>query len=309
MIAPARNLVPAWAYARVSSDRQYESTLGIRGYIGDAIRFADAYGYDLGADTTLVVLDEEGREQKIPARERVVADSASAYKKRFCQRAGGRLLSQNVKPGHHVIIPQMTRGFRNIIDCLETVGRWEKIGVVTHILDSPVQGQAMLGFFAAIAQWESEVKSRRMKDAHQQARSLGRLIANCRPDPGFTVTVVGGKRYQVPCPEELALIGKVGAWMRQGLGEQRILAKVRALALAGEPVRAATNRQVRHLMAAAKHVEAIERLTGKPAAEADDEWLRAFQEAHVARQELEREKQRERKQRKAYREYQQAVGA
>ena len=106
-----------WAYIRVSDEKQAESTLGIRGYIADVIRYADAYGIDLGQPDTFK--SEEGA---IAKRERILIDAAvSAYKKRLADRPQGRILCSSIRPGDHILIPKLSRGFRNIKDCLATV--------------------------------------------------------------------------------------------------------------------------------------------------------------------------------------------
>lgn len=298
-----------WAYIRVSDEKQAESTLGIRGYIADVIRYADAYGIDLGQPDTFK--SEEGA---IAKRERILIDAAvSAYKKRLADRPQGRILCSSVRPGDHILIPKLSRGFRNIKDCLATVERWESIGVKCVILNCPVQGKAMLGIFAAVAELESEEKSNRQRDAYRASRLAGRP-AKRDPDAGFTWVRKGGRRYMVPCPKEIALAKKVSQWKAdEGLGAREIRYRLNQLHIRtpdwGQGNLEYSLHRIYGLLKTSERLAEIERLTGIPAEQADEEWLRKYAEAVEARRE-ERERRREKiRQRREWAKYQKELGA
>lgn len=283
----------AFGYVRVSTEQQVDSTLGIRGYINECHRYADAYGLDLGEEGVW------GRgADKVPCRSRVlVEEGESAWKTRLADRPKGRELCISVEPGDTIIIPCFTRAFRNTKDCIITTELWDSIGVKSIMLDAPVQGPAMRALFAAIAQWESEARSQRTKDAHRHSRVAGRPIGNRDPDPGFTFKKVNGRRMMVPCQQELDVLALVRQWRKEGASRHTIwknlfYGRYRVPAWGnGRGGGEYKMDRVRLLIATIPKIEAVEERTGKPIAEADDDWWQAYREYDLElRDERERKK-------------------
>jgi DNA invertase Pin-like site-specific DNA recombinase len=113
----------------------------------------------------------------------------SAYSIDWRDRTEGRKLFNLVKPGDIIIVAKMCRAFRSTRDrenCLHFLGQ---VGIDIAILDCAMDTTTAAGKFAAgiIAlqvQWESDVKSERMKAAHSIRRQQKRPMKK-RPPPGW----------------------------------------------------------------------------------------------------------------------------
>ena len=74
----------------------------------------------------------------------------------FADRAAGKALHDRLKPGDHIVMTSIDRGFRNFRDCVEMTERWLSYGVHLHIMDQGIatntpQGQFVYRLFAALA--------------------------------------------------------------------------------------------------------------------------------------------------------------
>lgn len=84
----------------------------------------------------------------------------SALKKNLIHRPVGSQLHANLKPGDVVCIFKLDRGFRNALDQLETMKRWEEMGVTlisaTENIDfSTAFGKMVAQVLAAVNEWYS----------------------------------------------------------------------------------------------------------------------------------------------------------
>jgi DNA invertase Pin-like site-specific DNA recombinase len=148
-----------YGYIRVSTKGQAEHGMGLQAQL-DAIK---AYTSTLAKRTECKI----GKVYREPG--------VSASKRNFAARPVALDLLQKVKRGDHVVIAKLDRGFRNTIDCLSTLKRWQVQGVTAHLLDisvdtSTAMGQLLVGILAVIAEWESARRSERIIDAIEASR-------------------------------------------------------------------------------------------------------------------------------------------
>lgn len=302
-----------FAYVRVSSDEQLESTLGVRGYIESICRYCDVHGIDLGPETTETI---EG--QRFASRERIVVESASAFTVPFFKRDGARRILGAIEPQEHLVVAKVERAFRNAEDGLMSFRRMrDEFCLYPHYLDCGGPGvnldgstdagfRAMFGMHLMYAESESRRTSERVVAAHRAARLAGRP-ATINPVTGFRFEGRGKDRRMVPDPQQLALLRDIAGWMEQGSGFDAVY---RALRQRGVKAlgRSATDakrwgddlreRNVRRWMRMAKMIREIEAATGlRP--EAGQPWLTEFYRRQAVQTEAAARRRREKQSRHA----------
>jgi len=150
-----------YCYVRVSDERSTLSGLSTEAQKIAALRYAET-------------IDDTLAETRYPADEKhggVYADySTSAYSVRFAGRMAGRELTQVLKPGDHLIFFSIERGFRNTEDFLINLRKWMNRGVNVHFIReqfniASANGQLLATIIAALAQWQSQVRSERRREA------------------------------------------------------------------------------------------------------------------------------------------------
>lgn len=298
----------AYAYIRVSTDRQQESTRGIRSYIEAAEKYADAYELDLGAPKVITITASDGKTE-IPSRERVLLEDAkSASKTKLTSRPVGRWLSNNIKPGDTIIFPKMSRGFRNVRDCLNTVDTWEAIGVNVVFLNCPVQGKAMLALFAAFDEWESETIAERSRESHRASRLMGKP-QNSHPDPGFTWVGTGKNKRMVPCPKSMAIIHQIQRLRKEGMSYEAIASQLNRNGVKRETWgRTGASQEWSHWAVrkwdhAGRQIEQVEKETGITIQHYDQDWIDRYNRIVAEKDAERREKQEQRAKEAAWKRY------
>jgi DNA invertase Pin-like site-specific DNA recombinase len=161
----------AYAYVRVSTDKQdlspewqeqvcrnyFAASLESRGFIMHPTVFADI--------------------------------GKSAYHIELSERPAGREMFQHLKRGDIIIAAKQDRLWRSVRDKENCMFFWRQIGVEVAILDTGIDTTTAAGKFASgiitlQAQWESDVRSERMKAAHSVRRSR-RSAGKKYPPPGW----------------------------------------------------------------------------------------------------------------------------
>lgn len=150
-----------FGYVRVSHDDSTLSGLSPQAQREAILRYVKMIDGTLSPDHYPATDDQPG----------IYTDySQSAWKCKFDKRPAGREIQSRVQPGDHVVIMSIDRGFRDTGDFLDTVDRWRKRGVFVHFLHeqfnlASANGRLLGSIIASLAEWQSHVKSERMRDA------------------------------------------------------------------------------------------------------------------------------------------------
>ena len=145
-------------------------------------------------------------------------EAVSAFKRPLLRRANGQKFVTVAKPGDHIVVTRFDRCFRSMLDFVNTFRLLETRGIILHILDAPgdpatANGRAMLQMLCVFAEWESRVKSERVKAALVILRQQGKHTGG-KPPWGYRVVGprsnpekgVKGNRRLEPDWEERALM-------------------------------------------------------------------------------------------------------
>lgn len=123
-------------------------------------------------------------------------DGQSAWKRPFSQREQGAKLAAKLQPGDQIIFCKLDRAFRRLKDAINQMEDWFNAGIGVHFVDQGLNmdtanGRLVINCMSVFAQWESEIKSERVKEA------LARKKRNNQPVnqkvPTGKVIVGGGK--------------------------------------------------------------------------------------------------------------------
>jgi len=123
-------------------------------------------------------------------------EAVSAFSRPLLRRPNGQKFVTVARPGDHIVVTRFDRCFRSMLDFVNTFRLLDTTGIVLHILDAPgdpdtANGRAMLQMLCIFAEWESRVKSERVKAALAILRQQGKHTGG-KPPWGYKV--VGRKR-------------------------------------------------------------------------------------------------------------------
>lgn len=111
------------------------------------------------------------------ARRGLFVDLAqSAWKVPILRRPSGSVMCQSVQPGDHIIMYSLDRGFRSVLDFAATTKSWIDQDISVHFIREQLNmasanGRLMANMLAAVAQWQSDIKSERIKEGLAAKRS------------------------------------------------------------------------------------------------------------------------------------------
>jgi len=142
--------------------------------------------------------------------------AVSAYSISFAARPAGAELMKVARPGDTIVFPRLDRAFRNTQDFLNVANTWQDMGVKIVFLDPNWDLRTANGWAAAqmscvFSEWESAIKSERMKDARVQSWFTGTVKFSGKRCVGWktntTIPSARGKtlnyhRDLIPCWEE-----------------------------------------------------------------------------------------------------------
>lgn len=200
-----------FGYVRVSTDRQASEGQSL-----DAQRAAlQGYATQKGLGEAQVFV-EGGVSAKVP----------------FADRTAGRDLIGRLRPGDHLLMTKLDRGFRNLVDFLSWFDAWQVQGVSLHVLDfagltidpRSATGRLFVHLMAAVAQWEREANGERVRAALAEKRAKGLLVGGKPPRGFMAARDARGRRIAVPDPYARGLMRQMLAWNEAGQSEMRILA-------------------------------------------------------------------------------------
>lgn len=165
-VPPADGNPRAFGYARVSTSGQYERDNSIP---DQSIRMDLYHQLQLkGRDIQWMGVTDDGR-------------GTSARIRPFMTRAGAMQIVNQLRQGDHLVIDKFDRVFRDVRDFLHCADWFERNDITLHILnlggshfqaDTPI-GKLLLVQFAALAQFEAENTSLRIKESCKAARERG----------------------------------------------------------------------------------------------------------------------------------------
>lgn len=94
----------------------------------------------------------------------------SAWKKTFIQRPAAYRLLEAVRPGDHIVMYSIDRGFRNVADFATTTSSWLKRGINIHYICDGIDtttatGRLRANLLASVAQYYSDIISERTREA------------------------------------------------------------------------------------------------------------------------------------------------
>jgi len=192
----------AYGYIRVSRDEQVESGLSLEAQEQIAHSFWERNLKGKGLEWGGLWADE----------------AVSAFKRPLLRRPNGQKFVTIAKPGDHIVVTRFDRCFRSMLDFVNTFRLLETREIILHILDAPgdpgtANGRAMLQMLCVFAEWESRVKSERVKAAMVILRQQGKHTGG-KPPWGYKVvgprrnreSGTPGNRRLIPDWEERALM-------------------------------------------------------------------------------------------------------
>lgn len=155
----------------------------------------------------------------------IVRDAAESGGKPLLNRPGGVKLNLMLEKGDVVLFPKLDRGFRNTLDMLKTVALWKKLGASVRMLNIHVDtstpiGEMILTVMAAVAQFERQRISERIKSTFAHRRLLrangdSSAVCSSRPPYGFKVQNIGGKKRFVRDDDQRGLGAAIVRWREE----------------------------------------------------------------------------------------------
>lgn len=116
----------------------------------------------------------------------VFADEGVSGSKLIASRPEGSKLTSMIEKGEvqAIVIVKLDRGFRNVVDCLQSVDAWETRGIALHIIDlggnsidtTSAAGRFMLTVLSAAAEMERQMINDRCNAGRRARRAEGKRI-------------------------------------------------------------------------------------------------------------------------------------
>lgn len=183
-------------YVRVSTLEQSESGLGIEAQV----RAIEAIGEKLKDPWGTARFPDEG-----DWYEGFFKDECSAFTNTFMERSGSKALIANLEPGDTLIVSRLDRLCRNASDFCRFVelarkNKWRLIFGQPNVDTNTSAGVAIVQFFSVIAEWESRIKSDRIKAA---LAAKGKYKRRKKGDPVEPVKVEEEEESSSWRPEEI----------------------------------------------------------------------------------------------------------
>ena len=153
-------------------------------------------------------------------------DSAKSGKVSWEQRDAGKELFEQLRPGDHILLTKLDRGFRRLADCVVVLEKFERMGVKLHVcnlmggaidLSSPM-GRFLIHILAAFAELERAFISERTKDGLARKESRGvRHTRHAGYGFRWEKRTLDGKveRVRVSDDEERSVMRSILAWRTQ----------------------------------------------------------------------------------------------
>ena len=198
-----------WPYRRCSHPDSRETGVGLD------------VQQDKIANYTAMLLAEHPGMVRAEITEDDDADLAlSAWKHAFRDRPAGKALMARVRRGDHIVVAEMTRGFRNTKDFLNTLDDLNARGVTLHLADMNLDMTSSVGrmtgsILVVVAEWQAAEMSLRAYAVIAREKRLGHAGGG-RPPVGWRNTGPKGKRVRVPDPKHRDMLERIVAWHEDG---------------------------------------------------------------------------------------------
>jgi len=227
----------AIAYLRVSTDEQAEEGISLEAQASTIDSYCRMRGFDL-----VDVVEDRAVSGSIP----------------LAERKNGRRVLELVANGQAgaVVALKLDRLFRDCVDCLTVVGRWDQTGVALHLVDlggqavdtSSAMGRFFLTVMAGAAEMERNLIRERTRLALAEKRRQGEHVGSV--PFGFDLDGPGGRL--IPNPEETAVIERICELRGQKLSLRSIAAVLNA---AGVPTKRGSQWSGAHVLRVLDRVE------------------------------------------------------
>lgn len=160
------------------------------------------------------------------------SDEGVSGSKPIADRPEGAKLAAMTEKGdiHAVIIVKLDRGFRNVVDCLQSVDAWERRGISLHIVDlggnsidttSPA-GRFMLTVLSAAGEMERGMINDRCNAGRRARKAEGKRIG----EVPFGYMVAEDGKTLIHNDTEQRIIHRCNQMRAQGLTIRQILAEL-----------------------------------------------------------------------------------
>lgn len=148
--------------------------------------------------------------------------AVSAWKKMFRERPASSQLLRVLKKGDVLLIHSINRGFRNIVDFCQTTAELLSRGVTVRFITedsvnlSTASGKLMGNLLAALAQYSSDIKSERIKEAYaiKRMRLENKNNPSLRPKKIQWVESELKDFFDIDKPEPKEVTGTVYSYVR-----------------------------------------------------------------------------------------------
>jgi DNA invertase Pin-like site-specific DNA recombinase len=192
-------------------------------YLHHGVEFAMNYGY-IRVSTEHQENSAEAQAAKLqPVCDRLFTDTDVSGSVLLKDRPEGKRLCDALAPGDTVVITTRDRAFRSLLDAIQTLAYWQKLGVRLKILDFPIdlatdEGEVMFQLLSVFASYERRLISRRTKAVLAHKRALCQPYAGLRP---YGWRRDGNKWWQ-EFPEERKIGSLICRLVDEGLSWQEI---------------------------------------------------------------------------------------
>lgn len=156
--------------------------------------------------------------------------AVSALSYPLASRPAGKQLTQLLKSGDHVIVQKPDRVFGTTHDFINTVIKWDAMGVSLHFADLNVNtgdffGRCIVSVLVAFAEFERHLASMRNKEMKAVLASKGKYIGGGVP-PFWKLYSYGGKSKLVLDPYQIGTFALLDRYVRSGMKQKAALEKL-----------------------------------------------------------------------------------
>ena len=157
-------------------------------------------------------------------------EKVSGYSVPFLEREDARELFDYSRPGDHVIVQYLSRGWRNTRDALKCIDMFGAKGVTVHIMELSLDtgseiGRMILTVMAAVMEFEVSQIAKRTREDKAARINAGRPVGASAP-VGWKIAEVEGQRYFQPDEDDRKLAGWCREQKAQGATAKEIALKL-----------------------------------------------------------------------------------